>query len=183
MGERSLGRELSVREITHADVPRIADYWQHATPDFLRGMGVDIQKMPTREQWLDMLAGQVNRPYADRQSYCLVWLLNGEPVGHSNVNKIIYGQEAYMHLHLWVDDVRKQGLGEAFVRLCIPHFIKNLQLKKLCCEPYAHNPGPNKTLQKLGFTHVKTHITTPGWLNFEQEVNLWELDGGLGFGF
>lgn len=170
------GGSLAVREITYADVPRIADYWENAAPDFLRGMGVDLAKMPNREQWLQMLNAQVGQAYTERQSYCLIWLLEGEPVGHSNVNKIVYGQEAYLHLHLWLADGRQQGLGKAFVQLCMPYFFKNLQLKKLYCEPYALNPAPNRTMEKLGFRFVKSYVTTPGWLNFEQEVNLWELN-------
>lgn len=48
-------------------------------------------------------------------------------------------------------------------------------MKKLYCELYALNPAPNKTLEKVGFTFIKEHITVPGLLNFEQPVKLWEL--------
>lgn len=170
---------VSVREITLADVPRIADYWLNADAGFLRGMGADPAKIPGREQWLQMLTEQVDQPYAERKSYCLIWLLDGEPVGHSNVNKIVYGEEAYMHLHLWVPDARKRGLGVLFVKLSIPLFFKNLRLKTLFCEPYAHNPAPNKTLEKAGFRFVKQYTGIPGWINFEQEVNLWALNAAF----
>lgn len=175
MGRGSVAPTLSVREITHADVPRIAEYWLHADAGFLRGMGVDLEKMPTHDQWLQMLGEQVGQAYTDRKSYCLVWLLDGEPVGHSNVNKIVYGEEAYMHLHIWAPEVRKQGLGVAFAKLTLPYFFKNLHLQKLYCEPYALNPAPNKALEKIGFSFVKSYTTTPGWINFEQEVNLWVM--------
>jgi hypothetical protein len=49
----------------------------------------------------------------------------------------------------------------------------------LYCEPYALNPAPNKTLEKLGFKFLKTYTTIPGWINFEQEVNLWELKNNI----
>jgi hypothetical protein len=52
----------------------------------------------------------------------------------------------------------------------------DIPLKKLFCEPYALNPAPNKTLEKIGFEFVKEYITTPGWINFEQPVKLWMMD-------
>ncbi|HWY34787.1 MAG TPA: GNAT family protein, partial [Nitrosopumilaceae archaeon] len=102
-------------------------------------------------------------------------LLNNKNIGHSNVNKIVFGEEAHMHLHIWSEDVRKKGVGAELVKLTIPYFFENLKLKKLYCEPYALNQAPNKTLQKVGFEFVKKYRTTPGWLNFEQEVNLWVI--------
>jgi ribosomal-protein-alanine N-acetyltransferase len=80
-----------------------------------------------------------------------------------------------MHLHLWNNASRKKGNGTAFVKLTLPYYFENLQLKKLCCEPYALNTAPNKTLKKVGFTFIKKYTTIPGILNFEQEVNLWEM--------
>jgi len=167
---------LSVREMTQSDIPLITEYWMSASDEFLSGMGVDLSKMPSREQWQEMLQQQIGQPYTEKQSYCMIWLLDGEPVGHTNINKIKYGEEAYMHLHLWKPALRKSGYGIRFVKLAIPYFFKNMQLKKLYCEPYALNPAPNKAMEKLGFRFVDTYVTTPGWLNFEQQVKLWELN-------
>jgi RimJ/RimL family protein N-acetyltransferase len=102
-------------------------------------------------------------------------LLNDQPIGHCNVNKIIFGEEAYMHLHLWQNNTRQKGMGATLVKKSIPFFFKNLKLKRLYCEPYALNPAPNKTLEKIGFQLVKEYVTVPGYLNFEQPVKRWEL--------
>jgi RimJ/RimL family protein N-acetyltransferase len=167
--------QLSVREIQLQDIEPLVNYWMNATPEFLTGMGVDLQKMPRPEEFTMMLNEQINTPLKDKKSYCIIWLEDGIQVGHSNVSKINFGEEAYMHLHLWNNASRKKGNGTAFVKLTLPYYFENLQLKKLCCEPYALNPAPNKTLKKLGFTFVKKYTTIPGILNFEQEVNLWEI--------
>ncbi|RNI22014.1 GNAT family N-acetyltransferase [Rufibacter latericius] len=166
---------LSVRELAEQDIPALADYWLKADDAFLEGMGVDLSKLPERDAWEEMLRQQIKTPLAQKQSYCLIWQLEGQAVGHSNANKITFGQEAYMHLHLWKPDHRTHGLGTAFVRQTLPYFFRNLELKKLYCEPYALNPAPHKTLAKVGFTQVAEYITTPGWINFEQLVKLWEL--------
>ncbi len=166
---------LSVRELKETDIPLIINYWQTTDEAFLASMGADINKIPAREDWEKMLAEQLSQSYMDKKSYCIIWLVDNEPVGHSNVNKIIFGEEAYMHLHLWKSDKRQQGIGAALVKLTLPWFFNNLQLKKIYCEPYALNPAPNKTLEKVGFTFIKEYITIPGSLNFEQPVKLWEL--------
>ncbi|MBL0054622.1 MAG: GNAT family N-acetyltransferase [Chitinophagaceae bacterium] len=166
---------LSVRELSAGDIPLLTDYWLNSNPGFLSGMGVDLSKMPSRSDWHSMLEEQLHQSYAEKKSYCLIWLVNGEPVGHSNVNKIIFGQEAYMHLHLWTPDARQKGHGLNFVKMGIPLFFKNLELKTLYCEPYALNPAPNRILEKAGFQFLRTYTTIPGWLNFEQPVKLWSL--------
>lgn len=170
-----MDKNSAVREITEEDIPLLSGYWQHATPEFLLGMGADPALKPDSDKFREMLQCQLMLPYAEKQSYCIIWLMDNEPVGHCNVNKIIFGQEAYMHLHLWKASKRQSGLGTAFVKLSLPYFFRNLQLKTVYCEPYALNPAPNATLKKLGFDFVKEYITVPGSFSFEQPTRRWEL--------
>ncbi|MDF2437503.1 MAG: hypothetical protein K0Q95_1879 [Bacteroidota bacterium] len=167
--------ELSVRELTETDISLIADYWLTADSSFLEGMGVDLNKLPSRGELSNMLLMQLQTPLVHKRSFCMIWELNGNPVGHSNVNPMQFGEEATMHLHLWKNAERKRGMGSELVRLTLPHFFEKLQLKKLISEPYALNPAPNKTLEKVGFEFVKEYITIPGSLNFEQPVKRWEM--------
>ena len=166
---------LSVREISFDDIDLIADYWESSDPAFLVSMGVDLSKLPSRPGLKEMLHQQLSQSYNEKKSYAIIWLVNGEPAGHSNTNKIVFGEEAYMHLHLWNSTHRKIGLGSQLVKMTLPYFMYNLKLKKLICEPYALNPAPNNTLRKVGFEFVKCYRTIPGSLNFEQDVNQWEL--------
>lgn len=171
---------LSVREITKEDIGAIASYWLDSDTDHMIGMGVELSKLPKREDWEQMLIKQISTPLEEKQSYALIWLLDGKAVGHCNINKIQFGEEAYMHLHLWDGVHRQKGMGVELVRMSIPYFFKNYQLKRLYCEPYALNEAPHRTLKKLGFRLVKEYITTPGFINFEQPVKLWVLKGDIG---
>lgn len=166
---------LTVREIQYSDIEPLSDYWFTSEPSFLLNMGVDLSKIPARVEWEQMLNEQISQPYEQKQSYCVIWLLDDEPVGHSNVNRIIFGEEAYMHLHIWKKENRTKGLGIQFIKMTLPWFFEKMQLKKICCEPYALNPAPNKTMEKLGFEFIKEYVTVPGWINFEQPVKHWEL--------
>jgi RimJ/RimL family protein N-acetyltransferase len=166
---------LSVREIQEQDISSLVQYWKKSDSSFLKNMGVDLNKIPSSEALQEMLSTQLEQSYAEKQSYCIIWLLNGEAIGHCNVNKILFGKEAFMHLHIWNEETRKKGYGTDYIKKTLPFFFNSLQLKVLYCEPYALNPSPNKTLERLGFDFVKKYITIPGSLNFEQEVNLWKL--------
>ena len=166
---------LSVREIILTDVGAIVNYWHQRNETFLAGMGVDIDKLPSKEELTQILSEHLNTPLEKRKSYCLIWELDSKPIGHCNTNPTLFGEEGYMHLHIWKEEIRKQGLGTAFVKLSLPWFFKNLQLKKLFCQPYALNDAPNKTLEKAGFECIKEYVTIPGFLNFEQPVKQWQF--------
>ena len=166
---------ISVREIELRDIEHLEDYWLNSEPAFMIGMGVDLKKLPTREGLRKMLSEQIETPYELKDSYALIWEINGKEAGHSSVNKIIFGKEAYMHLHLWKGYYRKKGLGTELVKKSLPFYFENLKLEQLVSEPYALNPAPNRTLEKIGFEFDKRYVTVPGWLNFEQEVNRWRM--------
>lgn len=167
--------QITVREIQQRDINSIINYWVNADESYLRSMGADIHLLPKRAQWEEMLSMQLQLSYSEKLSYATIWLLNNKAVGHCNVNMIEFGKQANMHLHLWQPEFRQKGLGVAFVKRSLPLFFENLQLQTLYCEPYALNPAPNKTLEKLGFKFEKEYITTPGSINFEQPVNRWSL--------
>lgn len=166
---------LTVKELSHDEIDVLTDYWMNADKDYLLGMGVDLTKLPAREDFKAMLEEQLRATYADKKAYALIWLLNGVPAGHSNINKIKFGEEAYKHLHIWNAADRNKGYGIKWLKQSIPYYFKNFGLQHLFCEPYALNPAPNHTMQKLGFEFVDEYITTPGWINFEQPVKLWKL--------
>ncbi len=167
--------KLSVRELQEKDIELLTNYWITAEDSFLTGMGCDVKKMLSKEAFTQMLQIQLQTPIEQKKAYCIIWEDNGVAIGHSNTNPTIYGEEATMHLHLWNEGARKKGMGSELVKLTLPLFFENLNLKKLICEPYALNPAPNKTLEKVGFDFVKEYVTTPGMLNFEQAVKRWEM--------
>jgi RimJ/RimL family protein N-acetyltransferase len=166
---------LDVRPAEREHYQYIVDYFLNGSPNFLNGMGVDPKLLPARETWLGALYENHPRPITEKSIFYVIWFVDGKAIGHSNINKIIFGQEAYMHLHMWEPDTRKQGLGIQLVRKSIPIYFETFQLKDLWCEPYAHNPAPNKSLRKIGFEFIKEYDTTPGIICFPQAVNRWRL--------
>jgi RimJ/RimL family protein N-acetyltransferase len=171
-GTPALVRPFRGRE----DYERMVDYFLGADEAFLRGMGVDPAKLPQREAWLESAMHDHERAGRERQCHYLAWIHGGVPVGHSSINKITIGEQGFMHLHLWVRDLRRSGLGTRYFEASAAEFMRALHLKRVYCEPYAGNPAPNRVLVKCGFRFVKEYRTVPGEINFEQDVNQYVLE-------
>lgn len=167
--------DITVRQSKISDNENIVDYFLNSTKEFLVGMGVDINKLPTRKEWIDILDENSNLNINEKKIYYIIWLLDNQPVGHSNINKIVKDKEAFMHLHMWIKQKRQSGLGEQFLKKTIPYYFEIYNLTHLYCEPLASNVAPNRTLEKFGFELIGTYDTTPGWINFHQTVNRWCL--------
>lgn len=168
--------EYQVTELSNKHLDQLLDYWFGSSDEHLLGMGVDLDKMPKRSEFKTLLQEQISLPSKQKSSFALIWLLNGIPVGHSNVNQIEPGFKANMHLHLWQGALRRRNIGSSFIQLCLPVFFSELGLEKIICEPYALNEAPNQLLSKMGFKFIQNHTCTPGSINFEQEVNQWEIN-------
>ena len=167
--------KLTVRPWKQDDIEHIVDYFLNGDIAFLRGMGAAKQKLPKREDWIQKLELEFNKTNLEKGYYYIIWILDNNPAGHSNINNIQFGKSATMHLHMWNSNFRKKGLGLQFLKQTIPYYFKDFDLKILYCEPYAENIPPNKTLKKLGFEFVRTYYTTPGPINFPQWVNRYQL--------
>lgn len=166
---------ISVSELQLGELPLLADYWLESPAAYLESMGVAVQKLPSRTDFIAQISQQLALPPAKRRSFALVWRLNGEAIGHCNLNPFVFGESGHLHLHIWQTEHRKQGLGLPLLQMSLPMFFDLLQLQQIYCEPYALNPAPNALLAKAGFTFIKTYRTIPGSINFEQEVQQWRL--------
>lgn len=56
------GKEVNVRDLRIDDIEYIADYWLNSDKEFLVSMGVDLDKLPTRNGLTRMLTSQINLP-------------------------------------------------------------------------------------------------------------------------
>jgi RimJ/RimL family protein N-acetyltransferase len=167
---------LTVREMTAAETDLIIDYFQNATPEHLETLGVDPTRMPSVQSWRERLQREAALPIDKRAIVLVIWLSDDQPVGFSTSDKIRYGEQANMHLHVIEPERRHQGIGVECVRRSVDIYFERLKLKRLFCEPNAFNVAPNRTLQKAGFKYLKTHMTVPGPFNLHQAVTRWVME-------
>ena len=162
--------------MTLDEVGLIIDYFHGASAEHLEMMGVDPTRMPSPARWREQYAEDYGKPVRERSSFLVLWELDGTPVGFSTTNKIVYGSEAYMHLHVLDPQRRRSGIATACLRETVALYFSALALERLFCEPNALNVAPNRTLQRVGFKYVKTHQTVPGPINFHQAVTRWVFE-------
>jgi|SRR5271155_3247303 len=168
---------LVIREMGLDEVDLIIDYFHGATPEHLETMGVDPTRLPTREDWREWYVAEYGRPVKERSTLLVIWELDGVAVGFSSADRIVYGEQANMHLHIVDPQRRGSAIGAACVRETVGLYFDALALRLLFCEPNAFNVAPNRTLQSVGFRYVKTYKTVPGPLNYHQAVTRWVLEG------
>jgi RimJ/RimL family protein N-acetyltransferase len=162
--------------MTSPETDLIVDYFFKATPEYLEILGVDPSRLPNAESWRERLRRECALPHDQKAMVLVVWLLDDRPIGFSTSDKIAYGEQANMHLHVTEPEFRRQGTGVECVRRSVDIYFERLRLKRLFCEPNAFNVAPNRTLQKAGFKYLKTHMTVPGPLNTHQAVTRWVLE-------
>lgn len=158
-----------------AEVDLRIDYFHDSSDEYLQRLGVDRALLPARAAWREFYETDYARPISQRLNYSLIWELEHEPVGFSSSDQITFGVQAFMHLHILKPELRKSGLGEAYVRLSAAHYFDVLELQRLFSQPNAFNVAPNRTLQRAGFRYQFTHHTRPSEINFPQPVTRWVL--------
>ena len=168
--------ELVARQMTLCETDIVVDYFHGASHEFLKSLGVSPENLPDSDDWRAFYRAEYERPIERRRAILVLWELDGQPIGFSTADKIIFGEQAYMHLHILRPDQRRSGYGTVLVKETAKIYFGVLHIRRLYCEPYARNEAPNKTLRKAGFRYIKTYETTPGPLNFRQPVNRWLLE-------
>jgi RimJ/RimL family protein N-acetyltransferase len=172
----NIGDGVSVREMPLSEVGIRIRYFHDASDDYLLALGVDRELLPKPEAWQSFHARDYERPLREREGYALLWEVDGQAVGFSSLDHIVFGEEAFMHLHIIEQAQRRRGLGASFVKLSASKYFEVFDLKHLYCEPNALNVAPNRTLQRAGFTYLFSHETIPGPVNFRQVTTRWVLE-------
>jgi hypothetical protein len=91
---------LSARPMRLDEVDLIIEYFHGASPEHLEMLGVDPTRLPERKQWKQRYEDDFARPIAERRAFLVVWQLDEASIGFSTADKIKYGVQANMHLHI-----------------------------------------------------------------------------------
>lgn len=176
MDEPASGGAPVVRPLRLDEFGFRVDYFHEASDEYLLKLGVDRELLPDRDEWVAYYEEEFGRPLAERESYHLGWELDGRLVGFSSTDNIEFGEQAFMHLHIAKEPLRRQGLGTEFVRLSVDEYFRALELKRLFCQPNAYNVAPNRALQRAGFRYVFTAEMQPTVINPLQPITRWVIE-------
>jgi RimJ/RimL family protein N-acetyltransferase len=174
---------ISVREMAPEEADLVIDYFHRSPPEHLELLGVDPTRLQAPDAWRNWFQKHFAMPIDARRHLFVTWLADNDPVGFSSCDKIVYGECATMHLHVFRSELRAHGIGTECARQSAALYFEKLRLKHLFCEPNALNIAPNRTLQKAGFKYIKTHMTVPGPMNYHQAVTRWVFEPLCGTAF
>ena len=163
----------TVRIMKLSEVDIVIDYFHNSTPEHLEILGIDPTRLPDPGKWKEYYKFDYSHSIENRKTLLVIWEIKNKPIGFSTLDKIQFGKEAYMHLHIINPQQRAKGIGGTCVKESVKIYCDLFDLENLYCEPNAYNVAPNRTLQKAGFKYVKTHKTVPNRLNYHQTVNRW----------
>ena len=139
----------AVRLMTNTEIDLIINYFRQSTPEHLEMLGVDPTRLPSIDSWRQRYQQELALPPGQQTTVMVIWLHHDSRVGFSTADKIIYGEQANMHLHIVDPERRSTGVGIECVRQTVDLYFETLQLKRLFCEPNAFNVAPNRTLPVL----------------------------------
>ncbi|MEZ4724074.1 MAG: GNAT family protein [Candidatus Kapaibacterium sp.] len=167
--------QYTVREATSNDAEEIAAYWSNLSFDDAFKLGIDLDKIPPTNEIIDFIEQQISLQLNERNTYILIWEVDGIAIGHCNITPIVVGEYANIHSHIWDKKHIAKGWGERLMRMSLPIFFKKYNLEKIYGVFYALNPAPMKLCIKLGFSFVEEYPTIPGGWSFYQNVKKYEL--------
>jgi RimJ/RimL family protein N-acetyltransferase len=128
---------LTVREMAADETDLIVDYFLNSTSEHLEMLGVDPTRFPPAASWRERIRRECKLPIEQRAAVLVSWLSDELPIGFSTLDKISFGEQANMHLHVIEPDRRKRGVGTECVRRSVDLYFDRLKLKRLFCEPHA----------------------------------------------
>jgi len=102
---------LAVREMAEAEIDIVSEYFRSSTPEHLEILGVDPTRLPTPESLRERYRHERAKPVERRAWVVVIWLLDDRPIGFSTADKIAYGDQANMHLHVVDPERRKRVMA------------------------------------------------------------------------
>ncbi|HEY0280968.1 MAG TPA: hypothetical protein VGC32_22110 [Solirubrobacterales bacterium] len=84
---------MVVRPMRLEEVDLRIDYFHDASDEYLEHLGADRARMPSRDAWRAYYAEDFARPLAERETYNLIWEVDGRAIGFSSVDHITFGEE------------------------------------------------------------------------------------------
>lgn len=166
---------LTVRPLATKDLDGYIDYFTRPSKADAERMGLAIDRVPSATRLRSDLQAMIAAPVNHFRSFVLAWCVDGRAIGHSSLKEIVPGDFGSIHLHMWRADLRGKGYGPRLFCLSVLDFYERFSLKRMICEPKADNPMPNRTLKKIGFPLVLTHVAASSELSIVCELNRYEI--------
>ena len=153
----------------------VITYFHSRSDAQLAVMGCARDCLPEMSVWRDDLFMQASLPVCERSIYYVGWYADRRLIGHANINDIVFGDRALLHMHMWDDGMTGRGYGPRLLTESLRHFFREFSLRQITCTPKADNPGPNGALRRLGIPIAQHYEARPGPMATDQMVNHYDI--------
>ncbi len=142
--------DIQVREYKHSDIDLIIEHRRRTPVEFWRSIGIDHLKMISEDQFKQKYECILNNNQnLDRYLLCIITYKNN-PIGMHSISHHIVEKEGIMHAHIWLPELRGQGIGVYSYPKAMQFFMKNLNLTKIIFKTPKMNLAANRIKEKLG---------------------------------
>lgn len=173
------GIDIEIRDIEEKDISSIVDYWHSSEEVFLTGIGVNMEKIVSREATANVFRRSLPGIRQENDRITLIADVKGEAIGYTNVNFNSDG-DAFAHVHIINKKFRNRGITRLLIADVIKIYFDSFQLENLYFQTNTKNKQINALLKKSGFRVVHTaYEDNPDGMAAIGEYNLYEVERSL----
>jgi RimJ/RimL family protein N-acetyltransferase len=168
---------VSIRDITTEDIASIADYWFNSPPGFLEQMGVDPEKLPSREDFEMNLIEKcsTNSGLPKSKLNAVAIMFDGGPIGFHTLNPVVEGDYGIFHAHIWNPEFRGRGICVLSYPKACRLFFARFDLKRILFKTPVQNRGAIRVKEKLGIPCVGEEVVGFGIIRDGTSAKVFEL--------
>jgi RimJ/RimL family protein N-acetyltransferase len=173
------GELLRLRDLQEEDIPALVSYWLDSSPEYIRSIGADPRKIPSRDQLLATYRSALPEHGAGRSRVVLVVeSAEGHLIAYTNLT-IKSADESYAHVHILDPAYRSRGIAQTLFPHAIRQFFRLVPIRKILMQTSPENQRVNRFLQAVGLTPEQVHIANPDGMARPGDFNVYTLERRL----
>jgi len=166
--------EFILRDVEERDVPAIVSYWHDSPPEYLRSIGLDVGRLPSREEMAKRLRAMATSGGLARRA-TLVCESGGRPVGVGTLRTGMEKKQGYAHTHILDDALRGRGLGHLLLVPVFGAWFRSFPVDEIIAQVVPENARVNRALQKSGLVPTKVELENPGGMMRPGAFNVYTI--------
>jgi hypothetical protein len=142
------GREVVIRDLAHADLPRIADYWLGQDAGELQVMGVDGSLLGDAQALVARFEPVIPVGDPDQMKLGFAFDVDGRMAGYTNLYRYT-PIENYSHWHIVDPALRRCGLSSLLYPYRLRTYFACAPIERLIHQTRPENVGVNRLLDRF----------------------------------
>jgi len=173
------GELIRLRDLQEQDIPALISYWVDSSPEYIRSIGADPRKIPSRDQLLATYRSALPEAGPGRSRVVvIVESAKGNLIGYTNLF-IKSADEAYAHVHILDPAYRSRGIAQTLFPHAIRLFFRLAPIGRILMQTSPENQRVNRFLQAVGLTPERIHIADPDGMARPGDFNVYTLERRL----